>query len=158
LAYYPSRLQPRRITHRLIGESNDIFGLGNQCTHHLLAVSHQRHIEGNPDVSAAPAQRLRRVGGVEALKDDRELRGVLRPERVTHIFAARVKKMKIPTITLHGLRHTHATLALAAGIHAKVVSDRLGHSTVALTMDVYSHAIPAMEEEAASRIAALVTG
>jgi len=53
---------------------------------------------------------------------------------------------------------THATLALAAGIHPKVVSERLGHSKVALTLDVYSHAIPAMEEEAALRIAALVTG
>ncbi len=69
-----------------------------------------------------------------------------------------MKKAKVPSITLHGLRHTHATLALAAGIHPKVVSERLGHYTVALTMDVYSHAIPAMEEEAASRIAALVTG
>jgi integrase len=49
-------------------------------------------------------------------------------------------------------------LALAAGVHPKVVSERLGHSTVALTLDVYSHAIPALEEEAASRIAALVTG
>ncbi|MHB8870280.1 MAG: tyrosine-type recombinase/integrase [Thermoleophilia bacterium] len=81
-----------------------------------------------------------------------------RPERITQIFAALVKKTKVPAITLHGLRHTHATLALAAGIHPKVVSERLGHSTVALTMDVYSHAIPAMEEEAASKIAALVTG
>jgi integrase len=81
-----------------------------------------------------------------------------RPERITQIFAALVKKVKVPPIALHGLRHTYATLALAAGIHPKVVSERLGHSTVALTMDVYSHAIPAMEEEAASRIAALVTG
>lgn len=81
-----------------------------------------------------------------------------RPERVTQIFAALVKKAKVPVITLHGLRHTHATLALAAGIHPKVVSERLGHSTVAMTLDVYSHAIPSMEEEAASRIAALVTG
>ena len=81
-----------------------------------------------------------------------------RPERITQIFAELVKKAKVPPITLHGLRHTHATLALAAGIHPKVVSERLGHSTVALTMDVYSHAIPAMEEEAAVKIAALVTG
>jgi integrase len=81
-----------------------------------------------------------------------------RPERVTQIFAALVKKTKVPVITLHGLRHTHATLALAAGVHPKVVSERLGHSTVSLTLDVYSHAIPSMEEEAAVRIAALVTG
>lgn len=81
-----------------------------------------------------------------------------RPERITQIFAELVKKATVPPITLHGLRHTHATLALGAGIHPKVVSERLGHSTVALTLDVYSHAIPAMEEEAAAKIAALVTG
>ncbi len=81
-----------------------------------------------------------------------------RPERITQMFAGLVKKAKVPRITVHGLRHTHATLALAAGVHPKVVSDRLGHSTVAHTLDVYSHAVPSMEEEAAVRIAALVTG
>ncbi|MHB1343036.1 MAG: tyrosine-type recombinase/integrase [Thermoleophilia bacterium] len=81
-----------------------------------------------------------------------------RPERITQMFALSVKKAKVPRITVHGLRHTHATLALAAGVHPKVVSDRLGHSTVALTLDVYSHSIPSMQEEAASKIAALVTG
>jgi integrase len=56
----------------------------------------------------------------------------------------------------HDLRHTHATLALAAGIHAKVVSERLGHATVSFTLDVYSHAIPALQGEAAAKIAGLV--
>ncbi|MCZ7665166.1 MAG: site-specific integrase [Thermoleophilia bacterium] len=81
-----------------------------------------------------------------------------RPERISQMFARLVKKAKVPAITVHGLRHTHATLALMAGINPRVVADRLGHSTVALTLDVYSHAIPSMEEEAAARIAALVTG
>ena len=49
-----------------------------------------------------------------------------------------------------------ATLALQAGIHPKVVSERLGHATVAITMDTYTHAVPALQEEAAERIAALV--
>ena len=53
-------------------------------------------------------------------------------------------------------RHTHATLALQAGIHPKVVSERLGHATVSITLDTYSHAIPAMQEEAAALIAELV--
>jgi len=58
----------------------------------------------------------------------------------------------------HDLRHTHATLSIsfAAGVHPKVVSDRLGHATVAFTLDVYSHAVPALQEEAAERVAALV--
>ncbi len=53
---------------------------------------------------------------------------------------------------------THATLALQAGVHPKVVSERLGHATVSITLDTYSHAIPAMEEEAAEKVAALVFG
>jgi integrase len=62
----------------------------------------------------------------------------------------------LPKIRLHDLRHTHATLALQAGVHPKVVSERFGHATVAITLDTYSHAIPAMQEEAATRIAELV--
>ncbi|MPZ93196.1 MAG: hypothetical protein GEU68_16560 [Actinobacteria bacterium] len=54
--------------------------------------------------------------------------------------------------------HTHATLAPAAGMHPKVVSERLCHSTVAFTMDFYSHAIPSIEAEAAETIANLVRG
>jgi integrase len=61
-----------------------------------------------------------------------------------------------PTIRRHDLRRTHATPALPAGVHPKVVSERLGHATVAITLDTYSHAIPAMQEEAAARIAELV--
>jgi hypothetical protein len=54
------------------------------------------------------------------------------------------------------MRHTHATLALAAGVHPKVVSERLGHASVAFTLDTYSHAIPAMQETAADLVASLV--
>ena len=62
----------------------------------------------------------------------------------------------LPTIRLHDLRHTHATIALQANVHAKVVSERLGHATVSITLDTYSRAIPAMQEEAAALIAELV--
>ena len=78
--------------------------------------------------------------------------------QVSADFRARVKASDLPSIRFHDLRHTHATLALAAGVHPKVVSERLGHSTVSITLDVYSHAIPAMEEEAAAKVAALVFG
>lgn len=78
------------------------------------------------------------------------------PDRFTQMFDKHVRDSGLPRIRLHDLRHTHATLALAAGIHPKVVSERLGHSTVAFTMDVYSHAIPSMEAEAAETIARLV--
>jgi integrase len=78
------------------------------------------------------------------------------PQSVSRAFERGLVAAKLPRIRLHDLRHTHATLALAAGIHPKVVSDRLGHATVSISLDTYSHAIPALQEEAAERIAALV--
>ena len=78
------------------------------------------------------------------------------PEVVSRFFRQAVKRSRLPRIRLHDLRHTHATLALRAGIHPKVVSERLGHATISITLDTYSHAIPAMQEEAAARIAELV--
>jgi integrase len=80
----------------------------------------------------------------------------LDPETISRLFRRAVKKSMLPQIRLHDLRHTHATLALQAGIHPKVVSERLGHATVSITLDTYSHAIPAMQEEAAALIADLV--
>ena len=80
----------------------------------------------------------------------------LDPESVSRYFRQAVKKAMLPQIRLHDLRHTHATLALQAGVHPKVVSERLGHATVSITLDTYSHAIPAMQEEAAVLIAELV--
>jgi integrase len=80
----------------------------------------------------------------------------LHPQVVSRAFAQAIATAKLPEIRLHDLRHTHATLALQAGIHPKVVSERLGHSTIAITLDTYSHAIPAMQEEAAALIAELV--
>jgi len=80
----------------------------------------------------------------------------LDPESVSRYWRQAVKKAMLPQIRLHDLRHTHATLALQAGIHPKVVSERLGHATISITLDTYSHAIPAMQEEAAALIAGLV--
>jgi integrase len=80
------------------------------------------------------------------------------PEVVSRYFRQAVKKAMLPMIRPHDLRHTHATLALQAGIHPKVVSERLGHANIAITLDTYSHAIPALQEEAAERIAELVSG
>jgi hypothetical protein len=56
------------------------------------------------------------------------------------------------------VRHSYATAALKAGIPAKVVSERLGHATVAFTLQVYSHVIPGMDEQAAGAVAALIFG
>jgi integrase len=80
------------------------------------------------------------------------------PRSFSRAFAAHVKAAELPTIRLHDLRHMHATLALEAGIHPKVVSERLGHASVAITLDVYSHAVPARQEDAAAQVATLIPG
>lgn len=82
----------------------------------------------------------------------------LQPDTVTQAFDRRVARTDVPRIRLHDLRHTHATLMLQAGVPPKVVSERLGHSTVAFTMDVYAHVIPGMQAEAASAFAEQLFG
>lgn len=77
------------------------------------------------------------------------------PERVSREFDRRVLRWKLPKITLHGLRHTWATLALQAGVHPRVVQERLGHSTIGITLDTYSHVTAGMQEDAAATVAAL---
>ena len=55
-------------------------------------------------------------------------------------------------VRFHDLRHTHATQLLQAGVHPKVVSERLGHASIGITLDTYSHVMPGMQEEAAEKI------
>jgi integrase len=69
-----------------------------------------------------------------------------------------VRDAEVPPIRLHDLRHTHATMALRAGVHPKVVSERLGHATVTITLDLYSHATHTLQTEAAARVSELVFG
>jgi integrase len=55
-------------------------------------------------------------------------------------------------IRFHDLRHTHATQLLKAGVHPEVVSERLGHASIRITLDTYSHVMPGMQEDAAEKI------
>lgn len=82
----------------------------------------------------------------------------IHPDYFSQTFDRTVKRLGLPRIRLHDLRHTHATLGLAAGVPVKIMSERLGHATAAFTQDVYMHAIPAMEEAAADQIAGLLFG
>ncbi len=93
-------------------------------------------------------------GLVFAMPDGRPIH----PERFSREYAETVSRSGLPTIRLHDLRHTWATLALQAGVHPKVVQERLGHSNIAITLDTYSHVIPSMQSDAAERVAALVNG
>ncbi len=79
----------------------------------------------------------------------------LHPDRFSRAFTSAAKRASVRPIRLHDLRHTWATLALQAGIHPKVVSERLGHATTGITLDVYSHVQPEMDAEAASAVAKL---
>jgi integrase len=72
----------------------------------------------------------------------------LHPDSLGRWFRAHVKRAKLPVIRLYGLRHTCSPPMLAAGVPAKVVSERLGHSTPAFTMTVYQHVLPGTQRDA----------
>lgn len=78
------------------------------------------------------------------------------PPAITLAFGRAVKTADVPHIRLHDLRHTHATLLLRSGVNPKVVSERLGHSSVAFTLDTYAHVMPGMQPEAAELFRGLV--
>ena len=78
------------------------------------------------------------------------------PDRVSKEFPKLVRAEGLPHLTFHGLRHAHATLALSAGVNPKIVSERLGHSSISVTMDIYSHVLPGMQEEAALAVEQLL--
>jgi integrase len=70
-----------------------------------------------------------------------------------------LRRAKLPeSLRLYDLRHTHATLLLAEGVHPKVAAERLGHATTRMTLDVYSHVLPGMQEEATRRLGEVVFG
>lgn len=71
------------------------------------------------------------------------------PDTVSHTFADIVKKAGFPHLRLHDLRHTHATMMMEMGVNPKIVSERLGHASVVITLDTYSHVSPGLQEEAA---------
>jgi integrase len=77
----------------------------------------------------------------------------MQPRSLTHEFTRLVGRVKdIPRIRFHDLRHSHATQLLLAGVHPKVAQERLGHSTVSVTLDLYSHVTATMQEDAAAKI------
>ena len=76
----------------------------------------------------------------------------LHPQTVTQEFLKLISKSKLPRVRFHDLRHTHATILLSRGVHPKIVSERLGHSTAGITLDTYSHVLPGMQEKAAKEI------
>ena len=86
---------------------------------------------------------------------------IQRPSNARCFFCVGLNPLPMPRlyprrIRLHDLRYSHATLALQAGVHPKVVQERLGHANIGITLDTYSHVTPAMQADAAERVAALL--
>ena len=82
----------------------------------------------------------------------------LDPSGVSHRLRCLASAAGVPGLRFHDLRHACATLMLAQGTHPKVVQERLGHETITTTMDIYSHVLPGLQEEAASRLDDLIGG
>jgi integrase len=85
-----------------------------------------------------------------------ELGAPWRPDVLTRTFIRTAKAAGLPVTDVKGLRHAHATALLRAGAHPKVVQERLGHSSIAVTMDIYSSVLPGMQREAVERLAAVM--
>ena len=77
----------------------------------------------------------------------------VQPNSLTHEFVRILAlSKKLPRIRFHDLRHSHATQMLANGVHPKIAQERLGHSSIAITLDLYSHVLPGMQEDAAAKV------
>ncbi|GCF06864.1 tyrosine-type recombinase/integrase [Dictyobacter arantiisoli] len=74
------------------------------------------------------------------------------PNRVGELFHGLLKKAGLPAMRFHDLRHSAATILLTLGVHPKVVQELLGHSTIVMTMDTYSHLLPSMQQDAMDKM------
>jgi integrase len=82
----------------------------------------------------------------------------IHPHTFSQAFERLVAKSGLPRIRLHDLRHTHASIALQAGVPVKVISERLGHESPAFTLKQYAHVIPGMQAEAARAVSDAIHG
>lgn len=80
------------------------------------------------------------------------------PQSITVMFYDLTDKAELPKVRLHEVRHSWATAALQAGVNPKIVSERLGHAGVSITLDVYSSVTASMSEDAACKVANLILG
>ena len=98
-------------------------------------------------------------GGDSACEVDGVLHGKPHdPDVITQQFESACRRAGVKRIRFHTLKHTHATLLLVANVNPKIVMQRLGHSSIVVTMDRYSHVLPGLDQDAAARMAALVSG
>ena len=84
--------------------------------------------------------------------------GPLRPNTVTRAWRVLAARAGVKAIRLHDARHTHASLMLKQGTHPKVVQERLGHASIQITIDTYSHVVPGLQQAAAESFDKLLNG
>ena len=84
--------------------------------------------------------------------------GLVRPRNITKEFGRIVKRAGLRAVTFHGLRHSHITTLLGDGVNPKVVSERAGHASVAITLQLYGHVLPNMQADAAAKVDAALRG
>jgi integrase len=141
---------------------------------HDVMVSEPKTAKGRRSVALDPAtvaalrehrkeQRKERLAFGEGWRDEQlvftlEDGSHIHPTRFSAWFSQHARRAGLPAIRLHDLRHSYATAALSAGIPAKVVSERLGHANISITLDTYSHVLPSVQEDAAAAVAALILG
>jgi integrase len=123
---------------------------------------------GDPDVTSPKSDRSRVVNltdeSVAALREYRESwpgrsdfifcrpdGRLVDPDLVTKVFRRTADRAGFPRLRFHDLRHTHATLMLSESVHPKVVHERLGHSSINVTLDLYSHVMPTVQQDAVRR-------
>jgi len=126
----------------------------------------RRMVALSPSAALVLAEHRERQEGTRVmlgvpLKDDDLLFSALNgqpllPDTVTHTWIKLVRRVGLAGIRLHDARHSHASLMLKAGVHPKIVQERLGHASIQITLDTYSHVTPGLQEAAAARFDELV--
>ena len=156
---------------RLVDEDADLAFDGHASANERLV----QVVEGRPIVTTPKTMASRRLvyldaSTVDALRAHRDMSTVSRdgyvfqsadgepvnPASFSNTFDRLVARSGMPRIRLHDLRHTYATLALRLGTHPVLLSERLGHSSIAVTIDRYSHVIPGIDRNAADIVAQLI--
>jgi integrase len=112
----------------------------------------QEHRKRQAEDRQAVGRRYRDGGYVFTWPDGRPLH----PDNIAHWFEQHTRAAGLPRIRLHDVRHSYATAALKAGISARVISERLGHASVAFTLQTYGHVIPGMDRDAAATVTDLI--
>ena len=84
--------------------------------------------------------------------------GYLESSNLHDDFKRLLEKAELPNIRFHDLRHSAATILLGMGVHPKIVQELLGHSNISMTMDIYSHVLPSMQQETMDKLDDLFKG